>query len=489
MPSRPMLLVHGYSADAMSLENLYRQLIGQGVDARIVNVGNYISLNNEITIEDISEGLEQAIRLVAGLDAAEEFDAVVHSTGMLVVRAWLAHQKVTPGDNERLKRLKHLIGLAPATWGSPQAHKGRTWLGALVKGNKTPGPDFLNAGNKVLDGLELGSKLTWDLAHADLLGPQPYFGTDADTPYVAVFIGNTPYDGIASVSNDPGTDGTVRWSGCGLNTRKITLDLTQTPTDSKGQPRQRVTMSPWAAIGSRIDVPILAVEGKNHGTLVSDPDAGMMARIGKFLQVSSAEEYEDWLTEARAWSAPARQKMLQSKGHGFAFWETKELDGWQQFVVRVRDTHGDPVTDYMIGVFERGTDPTTGQEGWIRSEEFSMDVHAYGADQSYRCLHIQLPKGITTSPKPMQIGIQASTGTDVVAYQGYGSDDVDREMRADSDPVMIDITEALKDKDATLFHAFTTTLVEVVLNRRPFPFEDPSKIFAWWPPFPPEPNQ
>ena len=44
---------------------------------------------------------------------------------------------------------------------------------------------------------------------------------------------------------------------------------------------------------------------------------------------------------------------------------------------------------------------------------------------------------------------------------------------------------ALKDKNATLFHPFTTTLVEIVLNRLPYPFGDPSKIFAWWPPFPP----
>jgi hypothetical protein len=95
----------------------------------------------------------------------------------------------------------------------------------MVKGNKEPGPDFLNAGDEVLDGLELGSRFTRDLAHLDLLGRQPYYDKGPNTPYVCVFIGNTPYTGISSVANDPGTDGTVRWSGCGLNTRKITIDL------------------------------------------------------------------------------------------------------------------------------------------------------------------------------------------------------------------------------------------------------------------------
>ena len=478
--SRPLLLIHGYSAEGLDFTNLYWALVDRKIDVKLLNVGNYISLNNEITIEDIAEGLQRAISLTE-LNTSEDFDAIVHSTGMLVVRAWLAHQKIAPGENQRLKRLKHLIGVAPATWGSPQAHKGRTWLGALVKGSKTPGPDFLNAGDLVLDGLELGSKFTWDLAHADLLGPAPYFGTGADTPYAAVFIGNTPYKGIAAVADDPGTDGTVRWSGCGLNTRKITLDLTQTPTDPKGQPRDRVTISEWAD-KSRLNVPILAVDQRDHGSLVSDPDPGMVDRIVTFLEIADIDGYDKWLAEAQTWSAPAREKMLESKGHLFRFWETKDLDGWQQFVVHARDAHGDPVKDYMIEVFEQGPAGPDG-ETWHRAEEISVDVHAYAADPSYRCLHVQLPKGITATPRPMQIRFQASTGTDVIAYQGYGSDNVKTEMRADKDPVTIDITGALEKENFTLFYPFTTTLVEVVLNRVPYPFDKVEGIFEWLPPF------
>jgi hypothetical protein len=156
----------------LDFTNLYWALVAREIDVQLLNVGNYISLNNEITIEDIAEGLQRAVSLT-NLNDAQEFYAIVHSTGMLVVRAWLAHQNIAPGENQRLKQLKQLIGVAPATWGSPQAHKGRSWLGALVKGSKTPGPDFMNAGNLVLEGLELGSRYTWDLAHADLLGSKP----------------------------------------------------------------------------------------------------------------------------------------------------------------------------------------------------------------------------------------------------------------------------------------------------------------------------
>src|SRR5438270_1136172 len=191
--ARPLVLIHGYSAEGKDFATLKQSLVQRGLQAKDIDICNYISLNNEITIKDIAEGLDRAFRMheVFG-NETQEFDAIVHSTGMLVLRAWLANAG-GPATNPRLRRLKHLVGLAPATWGSPQAHKGRTWLGAMVKGNRHLGPDFMNAGDQVLDGLELGSRFTWDLAHIDLLGPQPFYDKGPDTPFVAVFIGNSPY--------------------------------------------------------------------------------------------------------------------------------------------------------------------------------------------------------------------------------------------------------------------------------------------------------
>src|SRR5262249_18387721 len=155
----------------------------QGIQPIDINICTYVSLNNEVTIKDIAEGLDRAFRNHPVLkNESQEFDAIVHSTGMLVLRSWLTNYGSPASANPRLKRLKHLIGLAPATWGSPQAHKGRSWLGALIKGNKELGPDFLNAGDQVLDGLELGSKFTWDLAHLDLLTDPCYYDHGGDTP-------------------------------------------------------------------------------------------------------------------------------------------------------------------------------------------------------------------------------------------------------------------------------------------------------------------
>jgi len=478
---RPIVLIHGYSAGGLDFKPLCQKLTASGIQPIDLNIGNYVSLNNEISIKDIAEGFDRALRSNPRLSAGQEFDAIVHSTGMLVIRSWLTNYGATADSNGRLKRLKHLIGLAPATWGSPQAHKGRTWIGALVKGNKEPGPDFLNAGDEVLDGLELGGRFTWDLAHLDLLGTPAYYDAGPNTPYVCVFIGNTPYSGISSVANDPGTDGTVRWAGCGLNTRKISIDLTRTPIGDDGKPVSRVKITPWAG---RADIPMIAVDGRNHATLVSDPDDDMVQRILDFLKVTDETAYTSWLQSAQAHALPALQKMLVNPGKGAAgitgeaksffghlFHESEEeMGGWQQFVVHARDERGDPVTDYLIDVLhEHG-----GQA--VEFAEMYTDVHAYGPDPSFRCFHVRLPKGITQSTQPLQIRITASTGTALMAYQGYGSDDDAKTMTATAKPVVIKINGL---GDASLFFPFTTTLVEFVINREPSPLDQVSDIFKF----------
>jgi hypothetical protein len=50
----------------------------------------------------------------------------------------------------------------------------------------------------------------------------------------------------------------------------------------------------------------------------------------------------------------------------------------------------------------------------------STDVHTYGLDPSFRCFHIRLPKGFSRTDAPLCIRFRASTGTELVAYQGYG---------------------------------------------------------------------
>jgi hypothetical protein len=400
----------------------------------------------------------------------------------LVLRSWLTNYGAAVGANRRLARLKHLIGLAPATWGSPQAHKGRTWLGAMVKGNRQRGPDFMEAGDRVLEGLELGSKFTWDLAHLDLLGPEPFYDKGPTSPYVAVFIGNSPYEGLASVANDPGTDGTVRWSGCSLNARKITIDLTRVPVADAS----RITITPWA--DHRLDIPMIAVDGRNHCTLISEPEPGMVDLVAAFLKVGDpgAEAHDAWLARAQKYSEAGLRQMkidpgagaagLEGEvkkffGHIFSHGAATELEGWQQFVVFACDERGDGIADYMIEVLTQQPDGS-----WVPFHEMYTDVHAYGPDSSYRCFHVRLPAGLSGGGVKLRARINASTGTELLAYQGYGSEA--KTLGATAEPVEIDLDD-LGEGNGSMFCPFTTTMIQIVLNREPLPLDKVSRLLTF----------
>ena len=454
MAFRKLALIHGYSDQGSSFDAWAGKLQARGVDAKQINICNYVSLINEITIPDIGEGLNRAMQDL-GWQEGEPYDAIVHSTGMLVMRAYLCNQATRP------RNLKHLVGLAPATWGSPLASQGRSFLGMLFRGNKQLGPDFLNSGDLILEGLELGSEFTWELAHRDLLSDKPIFTTADDSPYVAVFIGNTPYTGIRELINQPATDGTVRWAGCGLNTRKFIVDLRRGIPDE-----QRMSVVEWAE--GRQSIPMFAVEGKNHGTLLSEPDNELADRIVQFLGVSSSQGLSDWMAATKTWSAPALQKMKVDK--------QGPTDGWQQFVFHLIDEYGNPVPDYVVDLFAGDpTDLSGGDLAAIEITEFDLDVHAYGPDKSFRCFHVRLPQGvIMNGAGELWLRLTASSGTDLIGYQGYAPG---KTAITEVTPVLLDISK-YGDGPDSLFCPFTTTLVEIRVNREPLPFKGQSRLMT-----------
>lgn len=365
----PVLLIHGYSASYKSFDVWKEVLKNEGYDVNTIHTGNYITLTNEITIKDLAEGFDRALRwleLNGKFDENQNFDVIVHSTGMLIVRAWLTAYATT----ERRKRLKHIIGLAPASFGSPLAHKGRSWLGSFFKGKKEFGPDFLEAGDRILDNLELGSSFTWELAHKDLvrsidqnllesidstsLKPEtlklkPFYGAGDDTPYVFIFCGTESYfdnerltrynERLTRFVSGEGTDGTVRWAGCSLNTRKITIDLTK-ETTVEG----RVSFSDWVNAGVE---PLIPIDGLNHSTILGERqkcekqklfESKLVEMVVEALGVSNQEQLERWHNKAVVHLDKAVQNGLTE---------------WQQFVVRAVDERNDPITDYHIQLYTK----------------------------------------------------------------------------------------------------------------------------------------
>ena len=446
----PLVLVHGYASEAKAFDKWRNALISAGRKVTEIFVGNYVTLTNEVTIDDIANGLNHALN-DRGLDQAP-FDAIVHSTGMLVVRSWLTASN--PAVSRR-GRLKHLVALAPATFGSPIAAKGRSLLGRIFIGKKDFfGPDFLESGNLVLSNLELGSQFTWDLAHKDLIDTNLY-GPNNDTPYVFVFDGTNDYGTLAEIfdrTDQEGTDGVVRWSGVALNCRKITLNL--------GVPSGGVQMSEF---NNLLDIPMIPVAGVHHNEIMSEPPDELISLVLRALEVNSKQDFDNFHNNLVANARVVQQGKAKLQGQD-----------WQQFVVRARDNYGAPITDYSIEIVARSADGKT--ETSI--PEFEADVHPFAADNSFRCFHVKLDtlKG-KIEGKRLIARIIAKTGTRLVGYQGFGFGANQGQAPTPDLGVELDISEfdgSVPGK--SLFFPFTTTLIEIILNREPI---TPTDVFSF----------
>lgn len=442
MARRPIVLLHGYSSSADSLRTWRDVLVrDHGYAATEIHLGGYVSLSNEITIKDLAEGFDRALRVQAGLKDGEEFDAIVHSTGGLVIREWLTTYST------RRDRVKHIIGLAPAMFGSPLAHKGRSWLGAVFKGEKEVGPDFLEAGTQILTGLEMGSSYTWRLAERDLLAKTTMYGEGADTPYPFMFIGLDGYGGLRGLFTNPdGSDGTVRWAAAGLNARKVTVDLRREPGVDT-QPS--VSVTPW----HNVNVPLVLVPEYNHGTILAKPRAELVKMIIEALAVEDFAAYTEWAS---------RHAGPEQREHALG-----RRNRWQQFVVRAVDERLDPVPDYYI---ELGT---SGDGEEFVPLDFSLDVHPFTSDPSYRCFHVDLDKLRPEKQSTLGLRLIAQSGTELVAYHGHKAATFPAARQAGAEEAKwnatIDLTSWLRDEAVKFFYPFTTTLVEIKLNREPMP--------------------
>ena len=86
----PVLLVHGYSDSGAAFAPWREKLTSLGFDPRTLQVADWRSLSDELTIADLAEGFERALRARRDIPPNAPLRIVVQSAGALVVRAWLA---------------------------------------------------------------------------------------------------------------------------------------------------------------------------------------------------------------------------------------------------------------------------------------------------------------------------------------------------------------------------------------------------------------
>ena len=391
MPERPIVILHGWSDTSATFEPLARLLRARlGRVVSIVSLADYVSMEDEVRFDDVAEAMDVAWRRHGLPRRKGAVDAVVHSTGGLVVRDWLARHS-TPAR----AAVKHLVMLAPANFGSHLAHKGRSFIGRVYKGfvAKKPEGRAFETGTHILRGLELASPYTWRLAERDRFGRG---GTMYQPGNVlcTVLVGNRGFRGISSIANEDGSDGTVRASTANMNCVRIGAVFPARPAAGGGGVEYTLEESSGStAFG--------LLEHHNHGTITlshrrrpigeggrDTPDGDLLEKIVRGLTVDD-DGFEAWRREldegnrALLPEAPRRD----ARNHGF-----------QNTVVHVRDQYGVGVDDHLLEFYEDDHD-----RGDLVARLFHdsaiRKVHKYSGDASYRSVYVDCTRLARTIDK------------------------------------------------------------------------------------------
>jgi hypothetical protein len=220
-----IVFVHGWS---VRNTNTYGQLPARlkksfqsaGKDIRVENVylGQYISFDDAVTLDDIARAFDFALReklFDAGKKQWTKFACITHSTGGPVVRLWM--DLFYGKDHLAACPMSHLVMLAPANHGSALAQLGKSRLSRIKSLFEGAEP-----GTGVLDWLELGSNLTWDLNTRTLEHDYAAAGVWVFT-LTGQKIDRSLYDHLNSYTGEPGSDGVVRAAAANLNYQLVRL--------------------------------------------------------------------------------------------------------------------------------------------------------------------------------------------------------------------------------------------------------------------------
>lgn len=417
-----LVIIHGWSDSSRSFEKLGREIVGRGIATGVhhVRLGDYVSLDDDVTFDDVAAALEKAWKKEGLPEGARSVDVIVHSTGALVVRHWM-----TTFRTASTCPIHRLLMLAPANFGSPLAHKGRSFFGRIVKGFGSE--RRFHTGTHILSGLEMASPFSWELAMRDRFSSTAWYGRERIL--CTVLVGNTGYSGISAAANESGSDGTVLVSTANLNPVHITLDFCNDPQ----APVMKMSQSRGITAFARLNP-------ENHSSIAMK-DKGFRSDqawnlIAKSLTVSDAG-FDQHVADCAALSEAQRNAVADD---GFR-------QGYQNTVVRLTDSEDAYVDDYFIEFFAKKLD--TGRNvadermTTVIQEKMIGKVHVYDGNAAYRSVKFNTTAlfrefekdrvaraqkaGANAEARNMYISISALPDirkTQSVGYSTFGWDDI-----------------------------------------------------------------
>lgn len=404
--ARQVAILHGWSDTSKSFRPLVSFLDTNGFKPVPLWLGDYISLDDDVKVEDVAKRMEQVVQDKMANDGLKApFDLIVHSTGGLVARQWLVSYYPDSKDCP----VNRLVMLAPANFGSKLAAMGQSLVGRVMKGWK----NWFHTGKEMLRALELASPYQWELAQRDLFAPEgqssntsPY-GEKGVWPFV--IVGSHPYgDRLRQIVNENGADGTVRVTAANLNARGATIDF----ASNEDEPR----VSFWKASYGDIVFPLAVLPDRDHASIIdpnmpgysSDPTTQQL--LGKLIlealgcdsldaykkmsaPTTTGKSWRDTINDHPTWAdiTEATASLGQDDTERSAVFggtppAAEYFHQYLQIVAHVVDDHGSDVADFYLEFFAPEAKKDT--EAIYFQTEVLEDVHPYGENGAFRCLFV-----------------------------------------------------------------------------------------------------
>jgi pimeloyl-ACP methyl ester carboxylesterase len=385
--ARQITILHGWNDKSGSFRKLERFLAANGYDVTNIWLGDWISTDDDVRIEDVARRMQVVIEeLQQKRELDPSFDLIGHSTAGLVMREWVA----TYYPDGQHCPVQRLVMLAPANFGSRLATLGNSFLGRATKGMANQ----FQTGREMLNSLELGSLYQRRLATRDLLDPDgngtgPY-GPDRLWPFV--ITGNRGYRSLTRrLINEDGSDGTIRVPAANLNAGGITVDF----SENAKIPRVHA----WSSRTGGATIPFSVLPDRDHTQIKypgdkTDAIAEVSERLGQMilqaLACDSPTQYQSiaisWLAASEETAALAsdteRRRGLFRRNAPVE----QEVHRYLQMITRVSDDQGEPVEDYFIEFF---SPDASSDASLVRFQSDVLDhVHVNKQDPSVRCFYI-----------------------------------------------------------------------------------------------------
>jgi hypothetical protein len=343
-----VLFVHGWSVTHTNTYGELPQWLEQQskagfLEMRVGNIylGRYISFDDTVTVDDIARALNQAIReeLADKLEAGERFACITHSAGGPIVRKWmdlyyknkLAHCP-----------LSHLIMLAPANHGSALAQLGKSKLSRIKSFFEGVEP-----GQQVLDWLELGSDMSWQLNESWLS-----YDCTAQGIYPFVLAGQKIdhqfYDALNTYTGETGSDGVIRVAATNMN--YSLLKLHQEGTNGESLVVTQMLRAQPMAFGV---LPGCAHSGRNIGIIRSVTMANAATHptalwILRCLQVKTRASYTALAKELTQVTEDTQKKEHATEVKTLVFKREFITNRYSMIIFRLIDDRGNHLSDYDL---------------------------------------------------------------------------------------------------------------------------------------------